>query len=139
MNVPDGGVSRYKVGIASIKIYLPYDHPVCQYCWCLGYDNGLDRKFCRLTDEFILQPSRERGFECPIKFDEQVNFMSKVICIAGESGSGKTTSMRNLDPKSTYYFDCDKKASHGKAGKVNIILQIKIIKPLVMSNSSNQP
>ncbi|MEI3175600.1 MAG: AAA family ATPase [Lachnospiraceae bacterium] len=35
--------------------------------------------------------------------------MSKVICIAGESGSGKTTSMRNLDPKTTYYIDADKK------------------------------
>ncbi len=35
--------------------------------------------------------------------------MSKVICIAGESGSGKTTSMRNLDPKTTYYIDSDKK------------------------------
>ena len=35
--------------------------------------------------------------------------MSKVICIAGESGSGKTTAMRNLDPKTTLYIDCDKK------------------------------
>jgi adenylate kinase family enzyme len=35
--------------------------------------------------------------------------VSKVICIAGESGSGKTTSMRNLDPKETYYIDADKK------------------------------
>lgn len=35
--------------------------------------------------------------------------MAKVICIAGESGSGKTTSMRNLDPKKTYYIDADKK------------------------------
>lgn len=35
--------------------------------------------------------------------------MSKVICIAGESGSGKTTAMRNLDPKETYYIDCDRK------------------------------
>lgn len=35
--------------------------------------------------------------------------MSKVICIAGESGSGKTTSMRNLDPETTMYIDCDKK------------------------------
>lgn len=35
--------------------------------------------------------------------------MSKVICIAGESGSGKTTSMRNLDPATTYYIDADKK------------------------------
>ena len=35
--------------------------------------------------------------------------MATVICIAGESGTGKTTSMRNLDPKSTMYIDCDKK------------------------------
>lgn len=35
--------------------------------------------------------------------------MAKVIGIMGESGSGKTTSMRNLDPKSTFYIDCDKK------------------------------
>ena len=35
--------------------------------------------------------------------------MARVICIAGDSGSGKTTSMRNLDPKSTYYIDADKK------------------------------
>lgn len=35
--------------------------------------------------------------------------MSKVICVAGESGSGKTTAMRNLDPKTTFYIDCDKK------------------------------
>jgi len=27
----------------------------------------------------------------------------------GESGSGKTTAMRNLEPKSTFYIDCDKK------------------------------
>ena len=41
--------------------------------------------------------------------------MSKVICIAGESGSGKTTSMRNLDPKSTYYIDADKKGLSWKS------------------------
>lgn len=35
--------------------------------------------------------------------------MSKIICIMGESGSGKTTSLRNLDPKTTLYIDCDKK------------------------------
>jgi hypothetical protein len=27
----------------------------------------------------------------------------------GESGAGKTTSMRNLDPTTTFYIDCDKK------------------------------
>ena len=35
--------------------------------------------------------------------------MSKLIAVVGESGAGKTTSMRNLDPKTTMYIDCDKK------------------------------
>lgn len=35
--------------------------------------------------------------------------MSKSICIMGISGSGKTTSMRNLDPNTTIYIDCDGK------------------------------
>ena len=35
--------------------------------------------------------------------------MAKVIGIMGESGSGKTTSMQNLDPKTTFYIDADKK------------------------------
>lgn len=35
--------------------------------------------------------------------------MAKVICIAGESGAGKTTSLRNLNPKETFIIDADKK------------------------------
>ena len=35
--------------------------------------------------------------------------MAKVIGVMGESGSGKTTSLRNLDPTTTFYIDCDKK------------------------------
>ena len=35
--------------------------------------------------------------------------MSKTILIMGESGSGKTTAMRTLDPKTTLYIDADKK------------------------------
>lgn len=35
--------------------------------------------------------------------------MSTIIGIMGESGSGKTTSLRNLDPKTTYIIDADKK------------------------------
>ena len=35
--------------------------------------------------------------------------MSRAIAIMGESGSGKTTAMRTLNPKETYYIDCDGK------------------------------
>ena len=40
--------------------------------------------------------------------------MSKMICVMGESGSGKTTAMRTLDPATTYYIDCDGKGLNWK-------------------------
>lgn len=40
--------------------------------------------------------------------------MARVIGIMGESGSGKTTSLRNLDPGTTFYIDCDKKGMSWK-------------------------
>ena len=47
--------------------------------------------------------------------------MSKAILIIGESGAGKTTSLRNLPPKETFYIDADKKVYRGKAGSNNIL------------------
>ncbi len=35
--------------------------------------------------------------------------MAFVIGLAGESGSGKSTSTRTLDPSGVFYIDCDKK------------------------------
>ncbi len=43
--------------------------------------------------------------------------MSKVIGIIGESGAGKTTSLRNLAPETTFYIDCDKKGLNWKGWK----------------------
>ena len=43
--------------------------------------------------------------------------MSKVIGVMGESGSGKTTAMRNLPSKETFYIDCDKKGLNWKGWK----------------------
>jgi hypothetical protein len=43
--------------------------------------------------------------------------MAKTILVIGESGSGKTTSMRNLDPKTTLYIDCDRKGLSWKGWK----------------------
>lgn len=43
--------------------------------------------------------------------------MSKLIGIMGESGAGKTTSLRTLDPKTTYVIDADKKGLSWKGWK----------------------
>ena len=43
--------------------------------------------------------------------------MSMCIGIMGESGSGKTTAMRTLDPKITFYIDCDGKGLSWKGWK----------------------
>ena len=47
--------------------------------------------------------------------------MAKVIGCMGESGSGKTTAMRNLPPKETFYIDCDKKGLNWKGWKTQFI------------------
>lgn len=43
--------------------------------------------------------------------------MAKCIGVMGESGSGKTTAMRNLPPKETFYIDSDKKGLNWKGWK----------------------
>lgn len=52
--------------------------------------------------------------------------MSKVIGVMGESGSGKTTSMRNLDPETTFYIDCDKKGLSWKGWRSQYTTKKKI-------------
>ena len=51
--------------------------------------------------------------------------MSKTILIMGESGSGKTTSMRSLIPKETFYIDADKKGLNWKGWKEQYNLENK--------------
>lgn len=51
--------------------------------------------------------------------------MSKMICVMGESGSGKTTSMRNLPPQQTYYIDCDGKGLAWKGWRGQYSLERK--------------
>lgn len=43
--------------------------------------------------------------------------MGNVIGIMGDSGAGKTTAFRNVDPKTTLYVDCDKKGLSWKGWK----------------------
>lgn len=51
--------------------------------------------------------------------------MAKIIAVMGESGSGKTTSMRNLDPATTYYIDSDKKGLSWKGWKKQYNVEAK--------------
>ena len=51
--------------------------------------------------------------------------MSKLIGIMGESGAGKTTSLRTLDPKTTYIIDADKKGLSWKGWKQQYSKKIK--------------
>lgn len=48
---------------------------------------------------------------------------AKVIGVMGESGSGKTTAMRNLPPEETFYIDCDKKGLNWKGWKDQYVLK----------------
>lgn len=43
--------------------------------------------------------------------------MARTILIEGESGAGKTTSIRTLDPKTTFVIDCDRKGLSFKGWK----------------------
>ena len=45
--------------------------------------------------------------------------MANLVIICGKSGSGKSTSSRNLDPKSTFYINSDQKALPFKGWKKN--------------------
>ena len=51
--------------------------------------------------------------------------MANIIGIMGESGHGKTTSMRELPPETTYYMDCDKKGLSWKGWKKSFNVENK--------------
>lgn len=74
--------------------------------------------------------------------------MSRLICIMGESGSGKTTSMRTLDPAITYYIDSDGKGlawkgwrSQYSVEKRNYVVSrdIPSIRDLIVNISQKKP
>ena len=47
----------------------------------------------------------------------KVNKMARMLLIIGEGGSGKTASLKNLNPQEHYYIDCDKKGLNYRGWK----------------------
>ena len=45
--------------------------------------------------------------------------MSRAILVMGESGSGKTTSLRTLDPTTTFVIDADRKGLSWRGWRKN--------------------
>ena len=74
--------------------------------------------------------------------------MSKAYAVMGESGGGKTTAMRTLNPVETYYIDCDGKGLSWKGWKTQYNLanenylctdvQSKVLKLLEWANGKSQ-
>ena len=62
--------------------------------------------------------------------------MAELCAIVGNSGSGKSTSIRNLDPKSTFIINIAKKALPFKGFKKRTeILFSKLITPSVQNKN----
>lgn len=51
--------------------------------------------------------------------------MAKIIGIMGESGAGKTTSLKDLDPKTTFIIDADKKGLSWKGWRKDYSLEAR--------------
>ena len=47
--------------------------------------------------------------------------MSRAVAVMGQSGHGKTTAMRTLDPERTFYIDADRKGLSWKGWKSQYI------------------
>lgn len=57
-------------GIRTIEIYLPKKNPVCSRCMYFR-EHTLERYSCRLTEEWIFNPTRDRDNNCLIKWSDE--------------------------------------------------------------------
>lgn len=70
----------------------------------------------RIPQELIIQKIKEYYEKNKVEEGSRKN-MAQMLLIMGEAGSGKTTSLKNLNPKEHYYIDCDEKGLNYKGWK----------------------
>lgn len=58
-------------GIRTVVVWLPGNYPYCAWCQPFFREHSLERYSCRLTEEWLFNPKKERAEHCPIKWEDQ--------------------------------------------------------------------
>lgn len=67
----DGGVRYYTPAQIQYAFGFPEDDLTCFGCrFC--YHDGVGRDRCSITGDIVLHVHTERGYRCPVVFDEEV-------------------------------------------------------------------
>lgn len=105
MLIEKGSVLFYTTGVAEVRVNFPEDDVKCQFCPFCRTEESLKRWWCRLTNELIYNPYDSIGDKCPINFEKGEWLIGIPILILGDSGSGKSTSLRNFEIEDVSIFN----------------------------------
>ena len=64
---PPGGITEYYETEVTVRIGVPKSRPVCAYCDFYRAERDLNRYYCPVTRQPILQVDRDVGLECPLR------------------------------------------------------------------------
>ena len=67
------GVSYYVTGVLTLSVPFANGKITCQNCIYCQWEHGLSRAVCPFSRDIILNPAKEVGQNCPIKFDERIS------------------------------------------------------------------
>lgn len=67
----ENGVRWYDKATIEVPVYFPEGKRACKWCWLFcRYEKDYNRYSCKLTSEWLLNPEKEIGQACPLKFEE---------------------------------------------------------------------
>lgn len=65
-----GQCLEYTKGKVTLTVSLPKGHEGCQYCPFVRFDKYNNYHYCQNTKEPIINPSKFRGDQCPIEWED---------------------------------------------------------------------
>lgn len=63
-------MNGYVSGSLKVAIHLHPNMPYCISCRMCIYEHGYQRYRCAATDEYLFNPSKEIGLECPVEWED---------------------------------------------------------------------